>query len=166
MSNKLFLTGLAGAALAATTLTNVASSQALPQSAIEVGGAVSFGTSIGGNYTGGANLSLTTPGSGGTATTKNESLATPSTVSTLLTGEAKTDNGIEAKGGAGTQVTTSPNGGIATAGADASTKIGDAVSGGQGTSAVGTTTATFSQAGLKLGGGQAGGSYGAIANGF
>jgi hypothetical protein len=160
MSNKLFLTGLAGVALAATSLTNVASSQALPQSTIEVGGAVSFGTSIGGNYTGGANLSVTTPGSGGTATTKNESLATPTTVSTLLTGAAKTDNGIESKGGVGAQVIVSPDGANATAGADASNK------GGIGSAVVGTNTATFSQAGLKLGSGVAGGSYGAISAGF
>jgi hypothetical protein len=160
MSNKLFLTGLAGAALAVTSLTNVASSQALPQSAVEVGGAVSFGTSIGGNYTGGANLSVTTPGSGGTATTDNVSTATPTGVSTSLAGEAKTDNGIESKGGVDTAVTFSPDGATATAGANAANV------GGQGTALVGTNTATFSQAGLKLGSGQAGGSYGAISAGF
>jgi hypothetical protein len=160
MSNKLFITGLAGAALAVTTFTNVASSQALPQSAIEVGGAVSFGTSIGGNYTGGANLSVTTPGSGVTASTNNISTATPNEVSTKLAGEAKTDNGIESKGGVNTKVTFGSDGANATAGANASNV------GGQGSAVVGTNTATFSQTGLKLGGGQAGGSYGAISSGF
>jgi hypothetical protein len=159
MSNKLFLASIAGAALAATSLANVPSSQALPQGTIEVGGSVSFANPLGGNYTTGVGVSATTPGSGGTATSGVASTASPTAVGTAVDGTATTAGGLSSTGAATTSVTLSPSGAVANAGANAQNSGGNGVNG---TAIAGTNTATYSLPGLGVGGGQAGSSYGAI----
>ncbi len=162
MSNKLFFAGVAGAALAATSLASVPASQALPQANVNVGGAVSFGTSIGGSYTGGAGLAVTTPGSAGTSTSGIASNASPTNVGTAVTGETTTSNGLKSKGGADTNVAISPDASTATAGAKAENSGGLGI----GNANTGSNTATFSAPGLKVSGGSAGATYGAIQSGF
>ncbi len=159
MSNKLFFGSLAGAALVATTLANVPTSQAAPlQAAAAVGSTISFGTSIGGESTSGANISVTTaPGSAATGIT---STSTPTELSTQLTGTATTANGLESSGAASSKLTFGPEGIKTDAGA------GAANNGGQGASNAATNTNSVSIPGLQLSGGGAAGTYGTITSGF
>jgi hypothetical protein len=161
MSHKLFCGVLTSCALVATSLTGVASSQTAPlpnPSAVAVIGAtISFGSSIGGNYTGSVNTALSSNPSTSTAGTNTLSTTSPSFVSTNL--NANANNGVlSAAGNAGSAVLVSPAGAGATAGASAGN------TGAAGTTVTNNITGINSAPGLSSG--SAAGSFGSIGVNF
>jgi hypothetical protein len=158
MSNKLFSAGLAGMAVAATSLLNVSNSQAeplpviqivLPPITVQPGTAQVSGFSFttGNSQTGPiavAGSIAVAAGPGASASSSSNSMATPTFASASTSATASNGNGLTASGSTGSSLSLLPGGAVANASARA-------FNNGYGASFADTKTNTLSTPGYAAG---------------